>query len=189
MKLTGPQIISQLRDKLTFDVGRHLYAVLGGYEQLAQFERHDLAEARDADRGSLSPPLQRQPGTVGPDWRRRPAPSGQSGGASLQRRPASSEPRLRPVAPGIVATKPAGHSQAVRTAFRLQPRPQRFAHRASNQSHILLLLPGERRGERLAIFHEAAERFQRTVPQNLVADNHLWELTGELDGTFVIRNL
>ena len=48
--------------------------------------------------------------------------------------------------------------------------------RASNQNHILLLLPGQRRSEQIIIFHETEPRFHRTLPGNLIADNHLWEL-------------
>ena len=47
MKITGPQIISELRKKLQFDVGRHLYGVLGTYAQLARFEKETLAQALD----------------------------------------------------------------------------------------------------------------------------------------------
>ena len=46
MKLSGPQIISGLRDKLPVGVGRHLYAVLGSYAGLADFEEAHLGPAR-----------------------------------------------------------------------------------------------------------------------------------------------
>lgn len=32
MKLGGPQVVSQLREKLQFDIGRHFYGVLGTCE-------------------------------------------------------------------------------------------------------------------------------------------------------------
>jgi hypothetical protein len=51
-----------------------------------------------------------------------------------------------------------------------------FRTRATNQHHILLLLPGERRGEGITLFHEADPRFHRSLPGNLIADNHIWEL-------------
>ena len=56
MKITGPQVITQLRDKLRFGVGRHLYGVLGTYAQLAEFEQSDLAHARDPH-GEEFPPV------------------------------------------------------------------------------------------------------------------------------------
>lgn len=47
--LTGPQIISELRKLLQNQSGRHLYVVLGTYQQLENFEKNDLAPALSAD--------------------------------------------------------------------------------------------------------------------------------------------
>ena len=49
--------------------------------------------------------------------------------------------------------------------------------RAANQKHILLLLPGEKVGDRVTLFHEAPQNNHRTLPTNLVPENHLWELS------------
>jgi hypothetical protein len=48
--------------------------------------------------------------------------------------------------------------------------------RATNQKHILILLPGEKVGDRITLFHEAASNNHRSLPTNLVPENHLWEL-------------
>ena len=48
--------------------------------------------------------------------------------------------------------------------------------RATNQKHILVLLPGEKVGDRITLFHEAPSTNHRTLPTNLVPENHLWEL-------------
>ena len=48
--------------------------------------------------------------------------------------------------------------------------------RATNQKHILVLLPGEKVGDRITLFHEAPSSNHRTLPTNLVPENHLWEL-------------
>ena len=39
--------------------------------------------------------------------------------------------------------------------------------RATNQKHILILLPGERVGDRITLFHEAPQKYHRTLPTNL----------------------
>ena len=44
MKLKGSQIITNLRENLRIEIGRHLYAVLGGYEQLNAFEKNELSQ-------------------------------------------------------------------------------------------------------------------------------------------------
>ncbi len=48
--------------------------------------------------------------------------------------------------------------------------------RAVNQKHILLMLPGKSSGSRITLFHEASPACHRTLPANLVPENHLWEL-------------
>ncbi|MCX6083331.1 MAG: hypothetical protein NTW32_27710, partial [Chloroflexi bacterium] len=48
--------------------------------------------------------------------------------------------------------------------------------RANNQNHILMMLPGEKRGDHIVLFSEAEQRFHRQLPFQLIADNHLWEL-------------
>ena len=48
---------------------------------------------------------------------------------------------------------------------------------AANQKHILVLLPGEQVSDRITLFHEASARNHRTLPANLVPENHLWELS------------
>ena len=52
-----------------------------------------------------------------------------------------------------------------------------FRIRATNQKHILVLLPGERVADRITLFHEAPATNHRTLPMNLVPENHLWELS------------
>jgi hypothetical protein len=49
--------------------------------------------------------------------------------------------------------------------------------RAANQKHILLLLPGEKVGDRVTLFHEAPPHNHRTLPHTYVQENHLWELS------------
>ena len=45
MKTTGPEIITELREKLQFNIGRHLYGIMGTYQQLDRFEQQDLRHA------------------------------------------------------------------------------------------------------------------------------------------------
>lgn len=176
MKLTGPQIVVELREKLQFEVGRHLYGVLGTYAQLARFEEHDLAQARD------------------PQGRRLPNPVNLNrellariDDASLRqmvqeeaRRPSSVQRRLNVELDRLLSDL-LGDSHLVfvrqlELLFAYELDLSIFRTRATNQNHILLLLPGERRSEHVTLFHEAEPRFHRAFPGNIIADNHLWEL-------------
>jgi hypothetical protein len=48
--------------------------------------------------------------------------------------------------------------------------------RAANKKHILMLLPGERVGDRIILFHEAPSNNHRTLPITMVPEDHIWEL-------------
>jgi hypothetical protein len=176
LKLTGPKIVVELREKLQFPMGRHLYGVLGSYAQLKAFERHDLAQARDSKGNKLPPAVNVNHALLArigdEDLRQLVADEG--------RRPLSVKRRLNQEFDQLLHQLLQERNLLVLKQLELL-----FAYgldlsvlrtRASNQNHILLLLPGERRSEQLIIFHEADTRFHRTIPKNLIADNHLWEL-------------
>ena len=47
---------------------------------------------------------------------------------------------------------------------------------AVDEHRVLLLLPGQANGSRIAMF-PSQEEASYTLPTNLVADNHMWEIT------------
>ena len=51
--------------------------------------------------------------------------------------------------------------------------PDEFRH--SDEDRVLLLLPGQRSHGRIIMFHEMDVGVY-TLPTNLIADNHLWEV-------------
>ena len=176
MPFTGPQVITELRDKLQFDVGRHLYGVLGTYANLTDFEDAALAQARD------------------PEGRRFPQPINVNrellariGDADLRnlvhaeaRRPTTIQRRLGQeldnLLEHLLVQNPFIVLKQLELIFAYSLDLGVFRTRAANQNHILLLLPGARHGDHVTLFHEAGSRFQRRLPTNLIADNHLWEL-------------
>jgi hypothetical protein len=46
---------------------------------------------------------------------------------------------------------------------------------AADEDRVLLLLPGRRSRGRIIMFHEMDEG-DYTLPTNLIAENHLWEI-------------
>lgn len=179
MKITGPQVISELRERLRFSMGRHLYGVLGTYVQLTQFEQNDLAQAQ-TPHGSPFP----QPINLG---HRLLAHIGDEDLRQLvrdeARRPQAVQRRLGQELGNLLGELLQSDRFLILKQLELA-----FAHsldlgvfrtRATNHNHILLLLPGERRGEHITLFHEADPRYHRSLPINLIADNHLWELIDE----------
>ena len=176
MKMSGPQAISELRDKLRFSVGRHLYGVLGTYAQLAEFEQSDLAHARDPH-GEEFPQvidLNRELlARISDDLLRRLV-------RDEARRPQAVQSRLGQeltrLLRQLLQTTDFLILKQMELVFAYGLDLSVFRTHASNENHLLLLLPGERRGEHVALFHAPDPRFHRSLPPNLIADNHLWEL-------------
>ena len=176
MRVTGPQIIGELYEKLRFDVGRHLYGVLGTYGQLAVFEEKVLTQARDPQRQRFPMPINLNRellARIGDEDLRRLV-------RHEARRPQMVQRRLGQELDAFLAGILEDHPFQILKHFELV-----FAHgldlsvfriRATNRHHLLLILPGARRGDRVTLFHEADTRFHRMLPTNLIAENHLWEL-------------
>lgn len=176
MKITGPQAISELREKLQFEVGRHLYGLLGTYAQLAEFEQSVLAQARDPH-GNPFPPsinLNRELlARIGDDDLRQLVRDEARRPQAVQRRLGQ---ELDNLLGDLLQENPLLILKHLELIFAYSLDLSVLRTRATNQNHILLLLPGERRGEYIALFHEAGPRFHRRLPGNLIADNHIWEL-------------
>ena len=176
MKITGPQVVSELREKLQFDVGRHLYGVLGTYTQLAGFEETALAQALDP-RGNRFP----QPINVNRELLARIGDEDLRGLVNAEaRRPKTIQRRLGQELDNLLGDLLEQHQYIIlkqlELLFAYGLDLSVFRTRAANQNHILLLLPGARHGDDVTLFHEAGSRFQRRLPPHLIADNHLWEL-------------
>ena len=177
MKLSGHEINSQLRQKLEMPTGRHLYVVLGSYDRLDRYERVAFREARSASDQRLGDPVnvnRRLLDAIDDDELKRLVQSEASRMETVKK-------RLSDELDSLVAKELASHAflalknMELLFAYDLELNCLRI--RATNQKHILLLLPGQREGDRITLFHEAAQENHRTLPSNLVPENHLWELS------------
>jgi hypothetical protein len=176
MRITGPQIVSELCEKLSFGMGRHLYGVLGTYAQLDQFEHVHLAQARVPQGQPFPSPINLNRdllARIGDEDLRRLV-------QDEARYPQSVQYVLGQELGNLLTTcLQDDHFVIVKQlelVFAYSLNFSVFRTRATNQDHILLLLPGERRGSQITLFHEADPPFLRAVPANLIADHHLWEL-------------
>ena len=177
MKCTGPQIISKLRENLPLNIGRHLYGVLGSYVQLKQFEESDLAQARFSGDNQ-------QPMTINLNL----ALLSRIGDSVLRdlvqneaRLPQTVQMKLNKefdlALSNLLQEQPFIILKQIELLFAYHLDLQVIRARATNQNHILLLLPGEKRGDHITLFNEADPRFHRTLPPQLITENHLWEIT------------
>lgn len=176
MKFKGSQIVTNLREGLQVEIGRHLYAVLGSYEQLSSFEKNELAQARKTDGSVLPPPTNLSRALldrIGDSDLRNLVKQEGKYPIGLKRKLGLEFDAL------LAALLVQDHFVILKNlellfAFELELETVRA--RANNHNHILLLLPGEKRGDHVVLFAEAEQRFHRQLPFQLIADNHLWEL-------------
>ena len=176
MKFKGSQIISNLKTNLQVEIGRHLYAVVGGYEQLAAFEKNDLSGARKEDGSTMPAAISLSQALL--------ERIGDSDLRDLVRQegklPIGVKRRLGIEFDALLANLLAkDHFVILKNlellfAFELELETVRA--RANNHNHVLMLLPGEKRGDHVVLFAEADQRFHRQLPFQLIAENHLWEL-------------
>jgi hypothetical protein len=174
--LTGPQIISELRKQLQNQSGRHLYAVLGTYQLLENFEKNDLSPALTADGKPLPKPVNFNRDLLDhiEDESLRQMVRDES------RRPKAVESQLNQAFEQVLRENFAEQSLLIVKQCELM-----FAYKldlsklrtyATNQNHLLLLLPGRQISNQILFFHESDQRFQNQFPSQLVTENNLWEL-------------
>ena len=176
-------IIEQLRSKLAFPTGRHLYGILGNYGDLQSFAAK-LQEARIQDGQSSFPaPISVNQAILDTipdeefqnlvkDEARFPEPT-----ATQVRRAFEAFLQQRLKQDGLLVLA----ELELLFAYNLELSNLRTL--ATDGQRIILLLPGKREGGRIILFPEISdgrsadcEGSEYTLPSQLVAENHLWEL-------------
>jgi hypothetical protein len=178
MKLSDHEINSALRERLQMPTGRHLYAILGSYGALERYERVSLSQALGANGEPLKPPINLNRELL----RRIPDEDLKELVQNEAKRPQSVRQRLAEEFDRILVesldASPLVTLKQVELVFAYDLELNGLRTRGVNKKHILLLLPGQRDGDRITLFHEASPACHRTLPANLVPENHLWELVG-----------
>lgn len=177
MKLSGHEINSQLRQKLAMPTGRHLYVVLGTYDRIERYERVAFREARGPDDKPLGAALNINHSLLQrlEDEELKWLVRNEAGMSETVKKQLALE------LDALIADKLSQTSflaiKSLELLFAYDMEMNCFRIRAANQKHILVLLPGERVADRITLFHEAPATNHRTLPMNLVPENHLWELS------------
>jgi hypothetical protein len=197
--MKSTEIIEAIRQKLTVPGGRHLYGVLGTYTQLDGFAKK-LNQAKTTDGDPFPKPVNVNRGMLDaiPDDEfkqlaeneaKRPEPTAAHVARAFER-------FLRANLTGLPAPRAA--RQAGKGILVLSNLEMLFAYHielnllrtmAADEDRVLLLLPGRRSRGRIIMFHEmdeglpapgaARQAGDYTLPTNLIAENHLWEIKGE----------
>ena len=176
MKRSGPHIISTLRENLQLNIGRHLYGVLGTYASLKKFEAVDLAQARFSNEAPAPPAVNLNLALLDriADSEMRSLVQNEARLPQTVQRKLNAE--FDQFLQGLLQEAAFIILKQVELLFAYNLDLHAIRARATNQKHILLLLPGEKRGDHITIFSEADARFHRSLPTQLITENHLWEL-------------
>ncbi len=169
------EIIEVLRSKLEVQTGRHLYGILGTYQHLEAFAGK-LQQAKMPDGRPFPAPLSVNQGILQciPDDEfkelvqneaKRPEPTAKHIAQAFERFLRGSLTQH-----GFLVLQ----NLEMLFAYHLELNPLRTL--AADDYRILLLLPGHREGGRVILFDQ--DQGSYSLPTNLIADNHLWELKG-----------
>lgn len=160
--------------KLSVDVGRHLYGVIGSYKALEGFAAR-LQEAKTCDGKPFPAPTSANKGILStiPDDEfkklveneaKRPEPTKANINKSFEK-----FLRQKLVEDGLVVLC----DLELLFAYDVDLNPLRTL--ATDQQRLILLLPGRRSGSKVIMFFESAED-NYILPTNLLADDHMWSL-------------
>lgn len=168
-------IIANLQARLSIPGGRHLYGVLGTYPALDTFATR-LRQASYADGVRFPAPLSVNAGILDaiPDEEfrdlaqkeaRLPEPVRAHVGRAFER-----FLRRELEAQGLIVLA------QLELLFAYSVELTALRTLATDDARVILLLPGRREGGRTTLFPDA-DTGSYTLPMNLIAENHLWELT------------
>jgi len=168
------EIIETLRQKLTMPGGRHLYGVLGTYKQLDDFAKK-LRQAKTPDGRAFPKPVNVNRGILDaiPDDEFRELAENEA------KRPEPTAAHVAKAFERFLRGNLTGTSILVLSNLELL-----FGYHielnllrtlAADENRVLLLLPGRRSSGRIIMFPEMDEGGY-TLPTNLIAENHLWEI-------------
>ncbi len=178
--MNATQIIENLRAKLNLAAGRHLYCVLGDYRSLNRFEK-TLSEAKTPEGRRFPQPLNVNRGildaipddefrTLVENEAKRPEPTAAHVAKAFESFLRSRLDECRRKRRGILILS----RMELLFAYNLELNLLRTL--ATDEDRILLLLPGKRSGAN-AILYPDSHGAGCMLPVNLIAENHLWEIS------------
>jgi len=167
-------IVENLRSKLNFPGGRHLYGVLGPYTALKRFYKK-LRQAKMPDGKRFPKAISVNKGILSTI----PDDEFQELVKNEAKRPEPTAAHVAKAFEAFLRSKLTGKGLIILSnlemlfAYNLELNLLRTM--ASDDDRVLLLLPGRRSGGRIIMFPDTDEG-SFTLPTNLIAAGHMWEL-------------
>ena len=173
--MNSTEVIEALRQKINVPSGRHLYGVLGDYSMLKVFE-NALIQAKTLDGIAFPKPLSVNRGIL----ESIPDDEFKKLAESEARYPEPTKAHIGRAFETFLRASIGESSIVVLTdlemLFAYSIEMSLLRTLATDEKKLLLLLPSMRTGSRIVMFHEMEEG-DYTLPKNLIADNHLWDLS------------
>jgi len=173
--MTDTEIIESLRSMLSIDSGRHLYGVLGSYASLSNFAKK-LSQASLHDGRKFPKPISLNKGILDsiPDDEFKLLVVNEA------KRPEPTASHVLKAFELFLRSKLKGKGLVILIglemifAYHLELNLLRTM--AADDDRVLLLLPGRRTSGKVIMFPDMPEG-SYTLPVNLIAENHLWEIS------------
>lgn len=168
------EIIEAIVAKLSVDVGRHLYGIVGTYNALEEFAVR-LQEAKTFDGLPFTAPISVNKGILSaiPDEEFRKLVENEAKKPEPTRahinRAFEKFLRQQLLEKGLIVLS----NLELLFAYDVDLNPLRTL--ATDQQRVILLLPARRSGTKIIMFSESGEG-SYLLPTNLIADDHIWSL-------------
>ncbi len=176
MKMSGTQTTEALTKSFQNNIGRHLYGVLGSYKQLETFLNINVPHIIIPEE-SIPPKVIHFNNSIldliGDDDLRDMI-------KVEARLPQSTQGKLNKVFESLLINSLRQNRVLIiyqmELLFAYEMDLQIFRARATNQNHIVLLLPGELHRDQIDLFNEGLTHAHQILPAQLITENHLWEI-------------
>lgn len=176
MKMKGTQIVQELGKNIKNEIGRHLYGVLGTYAQLEAFEKNNLPHLKAEDGNPVPAPINLNDAFLEnfSDESLREIVNSEA------KKPIATQDKLNTAFTNLLTELLMRRHvlilKQIELLYAYQMDLQILRTHAANQKHIILLLPGVLNNSGVHLFNQASIHFQRTLPAQLITENHLWEI-------------
>ena len=171
------EILQELASKWEETGKRHLYLVMGTCSQLRAFEKDLIANAKTPDRQPINEICSVNSAIL----KRLPEKDLEKLVNDEAKYPIATHNRIKKEFEELLSDTFKKQNLVILKdleflfAFGVDLAPLRL--HASNGRHLVLLLPGEKSGNKTILYHETEECFHRPLPSNLVMENHTWEIS------------
>ena len=176
MAISAPLILRHLQEKLISRSGRHLYGILGKYQTLADFEKKHLPQLKISTDMNVPEPVNVNRALLDriEDKVLRELVNNEG------RMPVTITKKLKDEFDNLLSSELLKNNIVILKHLELlyayNVEIDCLRRRATNENHIILLLPGKIQNDRIILFFEAHYESQRIFQNNLIATDHLWEL-------------